>query len=122
MCATNAGVLPSVAAVAVGVDRLCAQAETDSSSGGTFLGSVVVSQVLTAVAVPLGQIEVCGACVRIDVDCRVDPLTVVKREFCLPDEENNMKDDMKKRSRNYVLEILHLYLFLEASIQPLNIK
>ena len=70
MCATNAGVLSSVAAVAVGVDRLCAQLETDSSSGGTFLGSVVVSQVLTAVAVPLGQIEVW--CVRIDVDCRVD--------------------------------------------------
>ena len=68
------------------------------------------------------QIEVCGACVRIDVDCRVDPLTVVKREFCLPDEENNMKDDMKKRSRNYVLEILHLYLFLELSIHLLNIK
>ena len=66
MCATNAGVLPSVTAVAVGVDRLCAQAETDSSSGGTFLGSVVVSQVLTAVAVPLGQIRlksVVRACV-----------------------------------------------------------
>ena len=57
MCATNAAaLLASVAAVAVGVDRLCGQAGTDSSSGGTFLGSVV-SQVLTAVAVPLGQIE-----------------------------------------------------------------
>ena len=52
MRATNAGAPLSVAAVAVGVDRLCGQVETDSSSGGTFLGSVV-SQVFTAVAVSL---------------------------------------------------------------------
>ena len=55
MSATNAGVLlPFVAAVAGGVDTLRGRAETDSSNGGTFLGSVV-SQALTAIAVLLGQ-------------------------------------------------------------------